>query len=79
MIVVLLGWLVLANFLPSLPSRGLQKYPLLIIRAQGKLCCTERSDIFGFDFKIKVFQLFKHQFNMVQHFVYTSSKYTNVV
>ena len=46
MIVVPLGWLVLANFLPSLTSWGLQKYPLLIVHAQGKLCCAKRNDIF---------------------------------
>ena len=40
MIVVPLGWLALANFLPSLPSQDSQRYPLLIVRAQGKLCCA---------------------------------------
>ena len=46
MIVIPLGWLALANFLPSLPSQGLQIYPLPIVHAQGKLCCTERNGIF---------------------------------
>ena len=45
MIVILLGWLALANFLSSLPSRGLQIYLLLIVHASAKLCCAERNGI----------------------------------
>ena len=46
MIVILLGWLALVNFLPFLPSWDLQIYPLLIKHAQEKLCCTGRNGIF---------------------------------
>ena len=79
MIVILLGWLALANLLPSLPSWGLQIYLLLIVHAQGKLHCAKRMAFLRFNFKIKLFQPFEHQFNAVQHFVYTGSKYTKVI
>ena len=68
MIVILLGWLALATFLPSLPSQALEIYPQLIKCAWGELCCAGKMTFFGFHFQIKLFQLFEHQFNAVQAF-----------
>ena len=79
MIVILLGWLTLDNSLPCLPSWGLQIYSLQVVHAPGRLCYTGRNDIFLVYLQIKLLQLFEHQFNAVQHFIYAGGKYADVV
>ena len=80
MIVILLGWLALANPLLSLPFGGLQIYHLQIVHDPGRQCCAEKNDIFiWFYLQIKFFQPFKHQFDTVQHVVYADGKYTDVI
>ena len=80
MIVVLLGWLVLANIFTFSTFSGFAEIPSANRYVPEKnYAVLKEVTFFRFDFKIKVFQPFEHQFNMVQHFIYTGSKYTNVV
>ena len=39
----------------------------------------EEMTLFGFYLQIKLIQPFKHQLNVVQHFIYAGGKHTDVI